>query len=178
MTGNASLEARERIEKVLQAVATAVQRELPPHPPLERTPEDQYRHLLEEAQELYENELLWDEEGAGGGPVEAADLVFPGTLALVGALATAHTPGERGEGAPHRDVIFAFLRWLGDRARSLRVRPPGDRTVARRRIELTDRLIRLVGYRYFGLTADEVERVEADRGDRTEPLEGQELDSI
>lgn len=165
MTGNASLEARELIERELQTVAAAVRRELPPHPPLERTPESQHRHLLEEVQELYENELLWDEEGEDRTDVEAADLVFPGTLALVNALATSHTPGEQGEGAPHRDVVFAFLRWLGDRVRSLRGRRPGDETAAGRKLELTGRLIRLVSYRYFGLTQDEIERLEGGRRD-------------
>jgi hypothetical protein len=159
-------QARADVEMRLQAIATLVGRELPPHPPLEETREDQHRHLLEEAQQLYENELAWEEEtgeeSTGEGAVVA--LVFPGTLALVDALVTSHTTNERGEGAPHRDVVSSFLDWLSGRL--LRLRSGGIRGSATDRAkeaDLTDRLIDLVLYRYCGLSLAEIERVEATR---------------
>lgn len=165
MSGGVSPHVRALVEENLKGVAQAVDRYLPPHPALDRTPRDQYRHLLEETQELYENELLWeeesDEEDTGAGTM--AELVFPGTLALVDALATSHTPNERGEGSPHRDVVFGFLQWLVER--SLTLRSPrfagGSRRAREKRIELTERLIELVVYRYYGLSAEEIERIEA-----------------
>ena len=54
--------ARKYVEARLNTIVQRVGRELPPHPPLERTPEEQHRHLYEETQELYENEMAWEEE--------------------------------------------------------------------------------------------------------------------
>lgn len=165
MSGGVRPDVRALVEENLRSVAEAVDRYLPPHPAFERTPKDQYRHLFEEARELYENELLWEEESeeedTGAGTM--AELVFPGTLALVDALATSHTPSERGEGSPHRDVVYGFLEWLVER--SLTLRSPrfasGPGRAREKRIELTERLIELVVYRYYGLSAEEIERIEA-----------------
>jgi hypothetical protein len=133
---------------------------------VERTPDDQHQHLLEEAQQLYENELLWEEESeeefTDTGTV--TELVFPGTLALVDALVTSHTPNEHGEGGPHRDVVYGFMSWLVDRVVRLRSGEiGGDRALRARKVDLTERLIDLVIYRYLGLTDEEIERLETPR---------------
>lgn len=147
-------------------MAAALDRELPPHPPGERTPEEHHRHLLEEARQLYENELAWEEETGEESTEEGAvvALVFPGTLALIDALVTSHATGELGEGAPHRDVVASFLEWLSERLLKLRsgeIR--GSATDRAKEADLTDRLIDLVLHRYCGLSAEEVERVDAGR---------------
>jgi len=158
--------ARTDIELRLRSVVQRVGRELPPHPPAERTPEDQHRHLFEEAQELYENELAWEEE-TGEESTETGSvvaLVFPGTLALVDALVTSHTPSDQGEGGPHRDVVAHFLEWLSGRLLLLRSGElRGSATDRAKEVDLTDRLIDLVIYRYCGLSAAEVEHLDAYR---------------
>ncbi|UCC71052.1 MAG: hypothetical protein JSV86_11710 [Gemmatimonadota bacterium] len=155
---------RAEIEMRMRAVAELLHRALPPHPPAERTPEEQHRHLLEEAQQLYENELAWEEETGEESTESGAvvSLVFPGTLALVDALVTSHDPSERGEGGPHRDVVASFLEWLAGRLLSLRsggIR--GSATIRAKETDLTDRLIDLVMHRYCELSQAEVERLEA-----------------
>lgn len=166
MGKNSETKARADIDTRLQAIAALVGRDLPTHPPPEETREDQHRHLLEEAQQLYENELTWEEEtgeeSTGEGAVVA--LVFPGTLALVDALVTSHATNERGEGAPHRDVVASFLDWLSGRLLRLRsgeIR--GSATDRAKEADLADRLIDLVLHRYCGLSPAEIERVEATR---------------
>ena len=158
--GRADIEAR------LGSIAELLGRELPPHPPADRTPEAQHRHLSEEAQQLYENELAWEEEtgeeATESGSVVA--LVFPGTLALVDALLTSHATSELGEGGPHRDVVAYFLEWLADRLLKLRSgQIHASATERAKEVDLTDRLIDLVLHRYCELSDDEMDRLDADR---------------
>jgi hypothetical protein len=156
--------ARGEVEARLLAVAELLGRDLPPHPPSEHTPEDHHRHLIEEAQQLYENELTWEEEtgeeSTDSGAVVA--LVFPGTLALVDALVTSHDPSEQGEGGPHRDVVSSFMEWLAERLFSLRSgQVRGSATDRAKEADMTDRLIDLVLHRYCLLKPEEIERLEA-----------------
>ncbi len=158
--------AQLEIETRLRSIAQRVGRRVLPHPPAERTPADQHNHLLEEALQLYENELAWEEEtgeeSTEDGTVVA--LVFPGTLALVDALVTSHPPSDRGEGGPHRDVVVSFAAWLSERLRKLRSgQIRGSATDRAKEVDLTDRLIDLVLYRYCGLRAEEIERLDAYR---------------
>lgn len=158
--GGADIEAR------LGSIAELLGRELPPHPPEDSTPEAQHRHLFEEAQQLYENELAWEEEtgeeSTESGSVVA--LVFPGTLALVDALLTSHTTSELGEGGSHRDVVAYFLEWLADRLLKLRSgQIRASATDRAKEVDLTDRLIDLVLHRYCELSDDEMDRLDAYR---------------
>jgi len=158
--------ARTDVEARLNTIVQRVGRELPPHPPFERTPEEQHRHLYEETRELYENELAWEEESGEESTDSGAlvALVFPGTLALIDALVTSHTPSDEGEGGPHRDVVAAFMDWLSGRLLQLRSGElRGSATDRAREADLTDRLIDLVLYRYCGLTTAEIERLDAYR---------------
>lgn len=158
--------ARALIEMRVRMIGEEVQRELPPHPPVDGTSEEQHRHLFEESRQLYENELTWEEE-SGEEYTESgalAELVFPGTLALIDALVTEHTPNEQGEGEPHRDVVASFLEWLAARLFKLRSGQIGRGATDRaKQVDLTDRLIDLVLYRYCGLSGGEIERVDASR---------------
>ncbi len=158
--GRADIEAR------LGSIAELLGREVPVHPPLDRTPEARHSHLFEEAQQLYENELTWEEEtgeeSTESGSVVA--LVFPGTLALMDALLTSHAASELGEGGTHRDVVSSFLEWMS--ARLLMLRSGQLRSSATERakeVDLTDRLIDLVLYRYCGLSDEEMDRIDAYR---------------
>lgn len=166
MSNQTSSKARADIGARLRIIANRVARELPPYPPLERTPESQHQHLFEEAKQLYEAELIWEEEtgeeSTEGGTVVA--LVFPGTLALVDALVTSHDSNEQGEGSAHPDVVAAFAEWLAVRLARLRSGEAGGSGTDRaKRADLTDRLIDLVLHRYCGLKAAEVEHLEAHR---------------
>jgi hypothetical protein len=166
MTPRSNSGAQAEIDHRLRAIADRLSRELAPHPPTERTPVEQHSHLFEEAQELYENELVWEEE-TGEESTESGSLValvFPGTLALVDALVTSHSPGEHGEGGPHRDVVVSFLEWLSERLLLLRSGElRASATDRAREADLTDRLIDLILYRYCALTAAEMERLDAYR---------------
>lgn len=153
------------IETRLAAMATVLGREMPVRA-TERTPEDHRRHLLEEAQQLYENELAWEEETGEESMEEGAvvALVFPGALALIDALVTSHEASDLGEGSPHRDVVAAFAGWLSERLFKLRsgeIR--GSATDRAKEADLTDRLIDLVLFRYCGLSAEDIEKIEASR---------------
>lgn len=165
MTKREIIKSSSDIESRLAKMSALLERTLPARPAAGRsTPDDQYRHLLEEAQQLYENELAWEEETGEESMEEGAvvSLVFPGTLALVDALVTSHTVGEHGEGSPHKDVVAAFASWLSERLLKLRsgeIR--GSATDRAKEVDLTDRLIDLVLHRYCELSADEVEQVEA-----------------
>lgn len=166
MSEQTSSKARADIEGRLQVIDSHIERELPPHPPLERTPESQYRHLFEDAQQLYQAELGWEEETGEESTEDGAvvALVFPGTLALVDALVTRHDSSEHGEGGPHRDVVAAFVEWLAERLAKQRSGEAGGSATDRaKRADLTDRLIDLALYRYCGLTAAEVEHLDARR---------------
>ena len=166
MSEKTSSRSREVIEERLGAIAEAVGRDSPQYPAPQQTPEDQHQHLLEEAQELYSNELAWEaesgEESTGSGAV--VELVFPGTLALVDALLTSHDRGEKGEGGQHRDVVSSLLDWLANRLFELRSGQSGGSATDRaKRIDMTDQLIDLVLYRYCGLDEEEVEKLQASR---------------
>lgn len=155
------------VNERVRAIARAVARELPPYPPQGRTPQKQRDHLLEEAKQLYENELSWEEETGEefteSGAVAA--LVFPGTLALIDALLSTEARGARGGGRPRRDVVASFLEWLASRLFQLRSGQSGRSATARaKQVDLTDRLLDLVLYRYCGLSGEEIERLESSRG--------------
>ncbi len=166
MGDNTSTRTKEVIEERLRIVSAQLGREMPPHPPIDRTPAEHHQHLLEEAQELYRNELAWEEESGeestGSGAV--VELVFPGTLALIDALVTSHDLSEKGEGARHRDVVASFLDWLAALLFELRTGEAGGAVIERaKHIDITDSLIDLVIYRYCDLSPDEIERLEAAR---------------
>lgn len=164
--GKSNSRTQEVIQDRLRRIEAQLGRELPPHPPKDRTPEDQHRHLLEEAQQLYENEMAWEEESGeeSTGSGAFVELVFPGTLALIDALVTDHDRSEMGEGARHRDVVASFLTWMAARVFEFRAGQAGGSATERaKHIDMTDRLIDLVLYRYCALSTQEVERLEAAR---------------
>src|SRR5690606_2257075 len=79
-------------------------------------PREQIDHLVREAEDLYWNELAWeeltDEERVAGGHL--TELVFPGLLALVDGLLLEFRGGA-GSPRPHPEVVEEILHFLADR---------------------------------------------------------------
>lgn len=129
-------------------------------------------HLGEEAQDLYWNELEWenitDEEALEGGPL--AEMAFPGFLAYIrGLLLTEVMPDALAPASPRPEVVEDVLTFLAARIVELEdglsdPDPDDDEAeVLQREKKLANRLIDLVLYRYHGLSGEEVERVESER---------------
>lgn len=97
-----------------------------PEPPLSS---EQRTHLLEELQELYWNDLEWEnvteeERMEGGGLPE---LTFPGVLALVRGLLLREVMSDAATGpAPRPEVVEDFLVFLADRVLELRDSASGE----------------------------------------------------
>jgi len=76
-------------------------------------------HMRSEAEELYWNELVWeeltDEEAVTGGG-HMTEMVFPGFLAFVnGLLLEEVAAGSRHVAVPHPDAVEEILTFLGER---------------------------------------------------------------
>ena len=88
----------------------------------EPLPERDRTHLREEAEELYWNELEWEnitsEEAMDGGAV--TELTFPGFLAFVqGLLLREALPDAKGRAAPRPEVVQDVLAFLSRRVLDL-----------------------------------------------------------
>lgn len=146
---------RARLERILG-------RWLPAPPPSAIAPERR-RFLLEEAEELYVNELAWeqitDEEMAGGS--QLVELTFPGFLAFIeGLLVTGVPPDSPAPATPRPDVVEAALLFLAGRCMELEdAAEPGTRVEG----ELTRRLMDLVLHRLHRLRPEEIDRLEIAR---------------
>lgn len=139
-----------------------IQRSLTPPPPSGDLPEDRRRFLLEEGQELYWNELSWeeitDEERIAGGHL--TELVFPGFLAFVDALLFHSSAGEPAHA--HPEIVEQILAFLGSRyvevTSDLEQGADSERLVWAR--SMTAHLIDLVLYRLYALSRSEREALE------------------
>ena len=127
----------------------------------EPLPADRVYHLLREAEDLYWNELAWeqatDEEVVSGGRL--TELAFPAFLAFVDGL----LPNESRAGSrPHPDVVEEILIFLSDHFLRFTVElesgADSQRLVWAR--AMTARLIDLVLYRLHQLTPEECEALD------------------
>lgn len=124
-------------------------------------PIDRVYHLRREAEELYWNELSWeqatDEEVVSGGRL--IELAFPAFLAFVDGLVPRDAAGGP---LPHPDVVEEILRFLAEEYLTLTVELEGgadsQRLVWAR--AMTSRLIDLVLYRLYQLTPEECESLD------------------
>jgi len=124
--------------------------------------------LLEEAEDLYWNELEWehvtDEEALEEGPL--AELTFPGFLAFVrGLLLTEVMPDAKAPASPRPEVVEDILSFLASRVVDLEDGTTEDEDDEERlplELATTSRLLDLVLYRYHELDAVDIERVEAE----------------
>ena len=126
--------------------------------------------LCEEAEDLYWNELEWenitDEEALEEGAL--TELAFPGLLAFVrGLLLREVMPDAKAPPSPQPEVVEDILRFLAGRVVELeeRLAEPDDEddVSARRELDMTSRLVDLVLYRYHGLGSSDIEKIEAGR---------------
>ncbi|MEX2571564.1 MAG: hypothetical protein WD737_09660 [Gemmatimonadota bacterium] len=157
----AHIEARRsRIFEVLDRPLERVGSEAEP------LPADRVDYLVREAQELYWNELAWeeltDEERVSGGHL--TELVFPGFLAFVEGLLLESGPKRSTDAPrPHPDVVEEILLFLGERyaeaTAGLEQGADSENLVWAR--VMTAQLIDLVLYRLYGLTGAEREALES-----------------
>ncbi|HEU0302032.1 MAG TPA: hypothetical protein VFR37_21430 [Longimicrobium sp.] len=119
-----------------------------------------------EAEDLYWNELSWEEltaeEAIPGGHL--TEMVFPGLLAFVEGLLVDRVPADAlAPACPHPDAVEEILAFLGERyaqaTSELEAGADSQKLVWAR--HMTARLIDLVLYRLYRLTPAEQERLEA-----------------
>jgi hypothetical protein len=132
----------------------------------EPLPEERLASMRREAEDLYWNELSWeeltDEEAIPGGHL--TEMVFPGFLAYVQGLLVDVVPADAlAPARPHPDAVEEILTFLGERYAAatgeLENGIDSQKVVWAR--AMTARLIDLVLYRLYGLTAAERERLDA-----------------
>ncbi len=137
---------RARLEQILQGAL------VPPRP--SGIEPERRQFLLEEAEELYWNELEWEkltaEEMQGGR--ELVEFAFPGFLAFVdGLLLKEANPDSQVPARPRPEVVEDLLLFLSKR--HLELLPESDEQSVLER-EMTTRLIDLVLYRLHGIAVD------------------------
>ncbi len=156
-----------RRERIARTLGRTLQ-----NPPADESPlaDDARRHLVEEAQDLYWNELEWEhltEEEATDQSEPLFEMMFPGLLAFVrGLLLTETMPDALAPAEPRPLVVRDLLAFLADRVLELEEELSGEPEEAARlraELEMTDRLIDLVLYRYHGLHQQQIEQLEAAR---------------
>ncbi len=131
----------------------------------ERLSPESLAHLVRDAEELYWNELAWeeltDEERVAGGHL--TELVFPGFLAYVDGLLVDRVPlDSQAPAQPRPEAIEAILHFLAERlaiATSKLERGADDESLVWARV-LTSHLIDLVLYRLYRVTSEEAEALE------------------
>jgi hypothetical protein len=138
---------RARLEHLLQHA-------LVPPPESGISPERR-SYLREEAEELYWNELEWEnltsEEMRTGGS-ELVELAFPGFLSFIdGLLLKEVAPDSLAPPSPRPEVVEDVLLFLS--RRYLELLPETDANLRLER-EMVERLIDLVLYRLHGLPVD------------------------
>lgn len=126
---------------------------------------DHIDHLVGEAEDLYWNELAWEEitgeERVAGGHL--TELVFPGFLTFVdGLLAETTVPGTFENRRPHPGVVEEILLFLAGRYGAMQTQLDGgiDSAKVVWARALTSQLIDLVLFRLYRLTSEEQERLE------------------
>lgn len=128
---------------------------------------DRIEHLVRDASELYWNELAWeeltDEERISGGHL--TELVFPGFLAYVEGLLVERVPDDsQAPARPRPEAVEAILLFLAGQLVITTAKLEGGadaESLVWTRV-LTSKLIDLVLYRLYRLTAAEAEAVEGD----------------
>lgn len=134
-------------------------------------PGERRRYLLEEAQELYWNDLEWEnvtgEEELEGGPL--TELTFPGVLAFVRGLLLTEVPADALSGpAPRPQVVEDLLTFLAERIIEFRRdRENGsseDPDGAARDLRMTSELLDQVLLVYHGVSPEDVGPEQPDPG--------------
>lgn len=125
------------------------------------------RHLLEEAEDLYWNELEWEhltgEEGVDQG--KFTELAFPGFLAFTRGLLLTEAPEDAlAAHEPRPDVVEEILGFLAERVAELGEVPDGEEPADRERRlaehAMTLKLVDLVLLQLYDVPLSEVEEAE------------------
>jgi hypothetical protein len=152
-----------RRARILSAIGA---RPAPPSAGVYTTPPDRLAFFRREAEELYWNELSWEqmteEESIQGGHL--TELVFPGLLALVDGLLPDRTSAASAEGPrSYPDAVEEILTFLGAEGAALtaELRAGADSQKVIWARAMTLRLIDLVLYRLYRLTAEDQELIES-----------------
>ena len=158
----------DRIQRLEEALGRSVK--LPDAPPegTERLSPEKRKYLLEEAEELYWNELEWEnlteEERLDEGAL--TELAFPGFLAFIrGLLLEEALPDAKADATPHPEVVADVLRFLGQRAVEFQdelARGADEEEASRFALTMTLRLMDLVLLQLQDLSPEEREEVEAE----------------
>jgi len=151
---------REYLKRRRKRLSRLIQRPLPPPPPSGDLVEERRKFLLEEAEELYWNELSWEQvtEEEGLGENGLVEFTFPGFLAFTeGLLLKEVMPDSQAPARPRPEVVEDILLFLAARCVQLQDSQDED---ARMERDVTTRLIDLVLYRQHGIDVEEVERLE------------------
>jgi hypothetical protein len=140
---------RARLEQILQSPL------VPPRP--SGIDAERRKFLLEEAEELYWNELEWEnltsEEMKGGS--ELVEFAFPGFLAFVdGLLLKEANADSQVPARPRPEVVEDVLLFLSKRHLEL-LPETNEQSVLER--EMSARLIDLVLYRLHGIAVDRLQ---------------------
>lgn len=141
-------------------LARLIQRNLDPPPASGTLTAERRRFLLEEAQELYWNELSWEQvtEEEGIGESGLVEFTFPGFLAFVeGLLLREVMPDSLAPARPRPEVVEEILAFLAARCVELEDSEDDEAGIER---QVTTRLIDLVLYRQHDIHVEEVERLE------------------
>ncbi len=125
------------------------------------------KHLMEEATDLYWNELEWENITHDAGD-EAVERMFPGLLAFVRGLLLTESATESVEAEPRPEVVEELLRFLAARVLELDEmissgEDDGEPEKVRWELDMTDRLVDLVLYRWLELSPQEAARAESVR---------------
>ena len=165
MNDRAKTLVQGRREKMVRALGRPLESRDRLPSPLSREALD---HLLHDGEELYWNELAWEnitaEEELDDGPL--VPLIFPGFLAFVrGLLLTEAMPDALAAAEPRPEVVEHLVLFLAGRVLELEeelAREPGEEEERLRgELGLSDGLIDHVLYRLHDVTAEEVEVLEA-----------------
>ena len=153
---------KERMARVLERPLRMPEGDAAPLSPDRRT------YFLDEAQELYWNELEWEnitgEERLDDGPF--TEQAFPGLLAFVRGLLLRESIDEKGIPAePHPAIVEEILSFLADRVLTLRAElggrdPEWDVEQSARELAMTEPLIDLVLALLYEVTPAERVRLE------------------
>ncbi|HSG49338.1 MAG TPA: hypothetical protein VLA43_16065 [Longimicrobiales bacterium] len=126
------------------------------------------KHLLEDAVDLYWNELEWEhltEEEAVDRGEPLIELMFPGLLAFVrGLLLTKVNPDALAPAAPRPVVVEDLLVFLAGRVLELddelAAGPDEEQKRLEGELKVTSRLVDLVLYQFHGLVPEEIHLLE------------------
>jgi hypothetical protein len=150
---------RERLGQVIGRYLS------PPRAP--QAPPHVRQHLMEEATDLYWNELEWEHITHEAGD-DAVERMFPGLLAFVRGLLLNESVAGHEDAEPRPEVVEELLRFLAGRVLELDEListgdVDGEPEKVRWELDMTDRLLDLVLYHWLELSPQEAARAEAVR---------------